>query len=169
MMMRMLQAGGMPVVTDAARAADDHNPHGYFEDERVRSLAREAAWVEQARGKAIKVIYRLLPYLPAQLEYRVIYMQRDYLEIYDSQQAMLLSRGDAAAAQDRHSTLTALARDENRILGWLREQPNFRYLAVTYTTAAAAVPEIARFLERDLNQAAMIAAVDPALYRHRHL
>jgi hypothetical protein len=169
MMMRMLQAGGMPVITDAVRAADEHNPHGYFEDERVRSLAREAAWIEEARGKAIKVIYRLLPYLPSHLEYRVIYMQRDYLEIYDSQQAMLLSRGDAAAAQDRRSTLAALARDEDKVLRWLREQSNFRYLGVTYATAAGAVSEIARFLERELDQAAMLAAINPALYRHRRL
>ncbi len=113
-MMRMLAAGGVPMVMDEHRPADEHNPHGYFEDQRVLRLARESAWVEEARGKAVKVVSRLLPYLPAQFEYRVLFMQRDLLEVYDSQQAMLESRGDDAAAQERQPILTALARDTQR-------------------------------------------------------
>ena len=163
MMMRMLQAGGIEIVSDGRRAADQHNPYGYFEDERVRSLARDASWVGEARGKAIKVIYRLLQYLPANIEYRVIYMVRDYLEVFDSQQKMLLSRGDASAQQDQRSILSALARDEQRVLAWLRAQPNFRCLSVVY--AQPAVEEIARFLDRDLDVAAMRAARDPSISR----
>ena len=41
MAMRMLQAGGMPLVVDGVRAADEDNPVGYFEVERVKDLGRE--------------------------------------------------------------------------------------------------------------------------------
>ena len=33
MMMRMLEAGGIEVMTDNIRKADEDNPHGYFEFE----------------------------------------------------------------------------------------------------------------------------------------
>ena len=38
MAMKMLEAGGLQVVTDNVRAADDDNPKGYYEDERVKDL-----------------------------------------------------------------------------------------------------------------------------------
>lgn len=36
MMMRMLEAGGMEVVTDGIRKAKENNPQGYYEFERVK-------------------------------------------------------------------------------------------------------------------------------------
>ena len=51
-MMNMLQAGGVPIVTDEQRTADDDNPKGYFELERVKQLSRgDVAWVDEAHGK----------------------------------------------------------------------------------------------------------------------
>ncbi len=35
LMMQMLAAGGLPALTDGARAADADNPRGYLEFERV--------------------------------------------------------------------------------------------------------------------------------------
>src|SRR5512143_2834059 len=42
MVMKMLEAGGLPVMTDGIRTADEDNPKGYYEVERVKDLAREA-------------------------------------------------------------------------------------------------------------------------------
>ena len=52
-------------------------------------LAQDSSWLEEARGKAVKIIYRLLPHLPPHLDYRVLFMERDLNEVYDSQQDML--------------------------------------------------------------------------------
>ena len=41
MLMKMLEAGGMQVVQDGIRTADDDNPKGYFEHERVKDLGRK--------------------------------------------------------------------------------------------------------------------------------
>jgi hypothetical protein len=56
MMMQMLEAGGLPILSDDARKADESNPEGYREMERVKELARggDASWLRKARGRAIK-------------------------------------------------------------------------------------------------------------------
>ena len=41
MMMRMLGAGGAPVLVDGLRAADDDNPRGYCEFVRVKDVPDE--------------------------------------------------------------------------------------------------------------------------------
>jgi hypothetical protein len=38
LMMKMLEAGGIPPLTDHERAADEDNPKGYFEFERAKQL-----------------------------------------------------------------------------------------------------------------------------------
>ena len=62
MMMKMLDAAGIPIMTDAVRSADVDNPKGYFEFERVKDLEKDPdrSWVAEARGKALKVISWLL-------------------------------------------------------------------------------------------------------------
>jgi hypothetical protein len=170
-MMRMLDAGGIPALTDRRRAADQHNPGGYFEDDRALRLARDSSWIEEARGKAVKIIYRLLRYLPPRHDYRVLFMERDLHEVYDSQQEMLEERKDPAMAQDRGAIIRALSLDLRAVQQWLSGQPNIRSLPVPYrdliNDANVQVSGIARFLDGDLDEAAMASAIDPALYRHR--
>src|SRR5690606_36045182 len=84
MMMRMLAAGGLPVLTDEVREADSDNPRGYFELEAVKGSAKDASWVRQAPGKAVKVISYLLRSLPADLEYRVVFMRRSLDQVVRS-------------------------------------------------------------------------------------
>ncbi len=101
MAMRMLEAGGMPVVTDGVRAADDSNPNGYYELEPVKDAEHAAATrpgSADARGKAVKIISFLLTYLPESYDYQVIFMRRDLNEIVASQNKMLDARGEDHAA-----------------------------------------------------------------------
>ena len=49
MMMKMLQAGGLELLTDEIRTADEDNPRGYFELERVKQLKEEHDWLDEAR------------------------------------------------------------------------------------------------------------------------
>lgn len=88
MMMQMLAAGGIEVVTDERRQADTDNPRGYFEFEPVKALAEEVdlAWLDEARGKAIKIISDLLQYLPANHTYKILFMERNLQEVLTSQQ-----------------------------------------------------------------------------------
>lgn len=99
MMMRILEAGGMPVLVDHARVADVDNPNGYYEFEPVKTTCDDASWLRQAEGRAVKVVYKLLYDLPADRPYRVVFMQRALKEIVTSQNRMLARLGSC----DSHS------------------------------------------------------------------
>ena len=82
MMMKMLEAGGIPPLTDEIREADTDNPKGYYEFERVKKLDKgDIAWLPEAEGKSVKVISALLKHLPAEYDYRIIFMRREMTRI----------------------------------------------------------------------------------------
>lgn len=65
MMMKMLKSAGLEILTDNLRTADEDNPKGYYEFERVKKLKEgDFDWLLMARGKVVKVISALLEYLP---------------------------------------------------------------------------------------------------------
>jgi hypothetical protein len=70
LMMQLLTAGGLSPLTDNARLADGDNRKGYYEFAPVKDLPESnVAWVAGARGKVVKVISHLLPYLPSDYNY----------------------------------------------------------------------------------------------------
>lgn len=161
----------MPVLTDGLRPADEHNPLGYFEYEPARRLSTDASWVADAKGKAVKVIYRLLEFLPAGIEYRVLYLERDLREVFASQRDMLFARGDVAASQSEELMLAPLAAEIVRVKAWMAERENFRVLVIPHAGVlrdprgwAAAMAE---FLGQESDSGAMAEVVDWGLYRHR--
>ena len=81
LMMQMLQRAGVQPMTDGIRAADEDNPRGYYELERVKRLAEDCSWLHQARGRAVKCISPLLMSLPVGPTYRVLFMRRDLDEV----------------------------------------------------------------------------------------
>jgi hypothetical protein len=167
LLMQMLRAGGMPLLTDDLRPADAHNPRGYFEYEPVKRLAGDSSWVNATRGSAVKIIYRLLRYLPGEIEYRVVFLERDLVEVFESQQRMLRSKNDPAALQDRDQILSALSRELLKTREWLAHRPNMQVLTVPYVEVVRDPlkwsHQISRFLD-GLDTSAMAAAVDPALF-----
>lgn len=60
LMMQMLEAGGMPILTDFQREPDVDNPRGYFEWEPAKLLPKESHRIDEAEGKAVKVVSQLL-------------------------------------------------------------------------------------------------------------
>jgi hypothetical protein len=172
MLMKMLEAGGIPVMTDGLRTADEDNPKGYFEVERVKNLAQEAdkAWVRAARGKAVKVISYLLKSLPADLNYKVVFVRRDLDEVLASQRKMLARRGETDATPLER--MRELFQDDLwRVAYLLEHQPRFESIEVGYREVVAQpraqAQRISAFLGGALDVDAMAAAVDPALYRNR--
>ena len=77
MMMSALVAGGLQALTDNIRTADEDNPKGYFELEKVKELDRDNSWLEDAGGKVVKIISALLKRLPDQYHYKIIFMRRN--------------------------------------------------------------------------------------------
>ena len=77
------------MLVDNIREADIDNPRGYYEYEPVKALKKDSTWVAQSMGKGVKMVYLLVYDLPPDLEYRVLFMQRNLDEVLASQRAML--------------------------------------------------------------------------------
>ena len=172
MMMKVIEAGGIPVVTDALRTADEDNPKGYFEFERVKQLDKgDTAWVADAQGKVVKVISALLEYLPAAYTYRVVFVRREMSEILASQKKMLERRGEPTDRVSDEELSRLFAKHVQKVETWLRGQPNFSVLYVDYNAMLAGpqpfVRQINQFLGGSLDEQKMAAMVDPSLYRNR--
>ena len=172
MMMKMLEAGGIPPITDELREADEDNPKGYYEFERVKQMDQgDTSWVVGSRGKVIKVISALLKHLPPGEQYRVVFVRRNMPEILASQRKMLIRRGEDPDKMDDAQMAMLFEKHLKQIDEWLKAQPNFRVLYVHYSDVLADPrPQIAtinEFLGGNLNTQAMAEAVDPGLYRNR--
>src|SRR5260370_8303650 len=86
LMMQMLDAGGLPVLSDGERRADTDNPKGYLEWERIKQLPKDPSLIAEAEGKVVKVISQLILSLPSDHEYRIVFMQRPLPEVLTSQE-----------------------------------------------------------------------------------
>jgi len=172
MMMNALEAGGMEVLTDHIRQADEDNPRGYYEFEPVKKTREDPSWLREAKGKAVKVIYRLLYDLPKEYRYRVIFMQRNLKETLESQNRMLRRNGRPVDTIPEKKMLTLLAAELSKCERWLAVQPNFNVLYVDYRTmiedGQKQARKINKFLDGGLDVKAMAAVVDPSLYRNRY-
>ncbi len=172
MMMKMLDAGGLPPLTDKLRTADTDNPKGYYEFERVKKLREgDDAWLPMAEGKAVKVISALLVYLPRHYNYRVIFINRDLDEILASQRKMLKHRGEEEGKPDDSEMKKSFKKHLEKILQWISTQTNMKFLAVNYNMIInnpnELVASINNFLGNTLDTEKMIDVVDPNLYRNR--
>ena len=103
MMMKMLEAGGLEILTVNLREADANNPKGYYEFEQVKKIKEDSTWLPDAIGKVVKIVTGLITFLPAEYNYKVIFMERELGEILSSQKKMLgrLGKGDDNIPDDR--------------------------------------------------------------------
>jgi hypothetical protein len=172
MMMKMLEAGGLPPLTDHIRRPNEDNPEGYYEFERVKKLPKgDTLWLAEAHGKAVKIIATLLQHLPPTYTYNVLFMRRNLKEVVASQNKMLLNRNEAPNAMDEVELAELFNNHLAHIYLWLDQQPHIRYLNINYNQLLqepeALVDQINRFLNANLDTAQMAAVVDPNLYRQR--
>jgi len=171
LVMQMLQAGGVPVLTDGLRTPDDDNPRGYLEYEPVKRVKSDKTWLEQASGKAVKIVHLLLPDLPNDREYRVVMLRRDPREVVRSQTAMLERSNRRGASLSPEKLMAVFEAQMSQVRQWLASQPNFRVLEVDYAEIirdpTAQAGAMTAFLEQDLDIDAMAAVVDSRLYRNK--
>jgi hypothetical protein len=171
MMMQMLDEGGLPILTDRERAADDDNPRGYCELEAVKRTKDDASWLTGAPGMAVKVIYWLLKDLPDSHQYRVLLMQRSINEIIASQSVMLARRGEAGANVSAEQLERIFVKELDSTKRWIASQKNFEVLEIQYsdvlTDTLGQAENIRCFLDLPLDVVAMAKSVDQNLYRQR--
>jgi hypothetical protein len=173
MAMKMLDAGGMPILTDGVRGPDESNPRGYYELEAVKELhtQRDTAWLGGARGKAVKIVSFLLTWLPETYDYKVIFMQRDLREVIASETTMLLKRGQDIQVSSEEQTRMVYQQHLDKVEKFLSNRRCFSTLTMNYRDALERPQEAARkmrdFVGRPLNIEQMARVADPSLYRNR--
>lgn len=171
MLMRMLEAGGMQVLTDDIREADQDNPKGYYEFERVKQIEHDQSWLEDAEGKVVKMISQLLEHLPPDHTYKVVFMHRRMEEILASQRRMLIRRGEPSDRVSDEQMAALFRKHLERLRTWLDQQPNFEVIYVSYNEVLANPVEQARrlsqFFDGALDVESMVNVVDATLYRQR--
>jgi hypothetical protein len=173
MLMKMLEAGGVAVMVDHVRGSDEDNPKGYYEYERVKDLEQEPdkSWLQEARGKVIKVISHLLKALPEDNFYLVILVRRDLNEVVASQNIMLDRRGEPNPVGDEKA-IDLYGKHLLNAKVYVRRKPNFRLLEVRYNDAVqdplSCAKRIDGFLSKGLDVESMAAVVDTSLYRNRN-
>ena len=170
MLMQMLAIAGYPCLTDGVRKANADNPRGYFEYEKVKRLRRDCSWMPEAQGKAVKIIAQLIPFLPPQFSYRVIFVERDINEVLASQRQMLQRQGKSGGSLSDAQLGQIFERQVCEVQQMLTQR-NIPTLNVAYFAALHHPMQIAEkiqvFFGEDLDVCAMAAAVDPNLYRQR--
>ncbi|MFM7150978.1 MAG: tetratricopeptide repeat protein, partial [Gemmataceae bacterium] len=171
LMMQMLRAGGIEPMTDGKRMADEDNPEGYWEWEDVKKLPKNPRLIEQAVGKAVKVISALLPTLPPPHRYTVIYMVRPVEQVVDSQWAMLARKG-ANPRSERQHLIQVQHHHSKQIREALAKSERVKLLEVSYPELVKdpgpTIAKLAELLPGRFTPSSKVAAcVKPSLYRHQ--
>lgn len=171
MMMQMLMAGGMGIVTDAIRKADEDNPRGYLEWERVKKLKEDISWLHECSGKAVKVISMLLFDLPSNHHYKIIFMQRAIEEVLASQRIMLERRGETKDGISDEHMAEKFEKHLKQVEDWIAHQSNIEVLYVKYNEVIKDPLRYSKvvnnFIGEDFNTKTMAEAVEETLYRQR--
>lgn len=171
MLMKMLEAGGIAPLTDHIRQADEDNPKGYYEFERVKQLETDKDWLPEAQGKAVKIISFLLPHLPPGFRYKVVFLRREVKEVLASQRQMLIRRGEEPDKTPDERMAMLYGKHLAQVESWLSNNPEVDTLYLHHREViadpATAAEAIAAFLDQGMDAEAMGRVVDPALHRQR--
>lgn len=162
LLMQMLSAGGIPVDTDHQRSADEHNPRGYFEQEKVKNIACDPHFLKA--GMATKIVIPLSFHLPLQKRYHVLWIQRDLEEVITSQERM-------AGLSATRAELEEVYRHYEQRTATFFQHAAWPLLTLKHASIfedpKKTAHAIADFLQKDLAIEAMVASVIPNLHRVR--
>lgn len=171
MLMQMLDAGGLPVLTDGKRKADKDNPRGYYELVNATKLRQQKRWVKNGVGKGVKIVAQLLPYLPTDLTYRILFVERHLDEVMASQEAMLRRLKSKPSGFSKQQIQNAYVRQLRDVKLWLARNQELYCLFLQHRDILdrpnEAAQQINQFLGGRLDVQAMAAAVDGSLHRQK--
>lgn len=166
-----MEAAGLDILTDKKREPDNDNTKGYYEYEPVKRLMVDQSWMPEAKGKTVKIIAQLLPFLPAKYHYKIIFMRRNMIEILISQQIMLSKQADANAKLFPTKLNDIFEKQLTTIEDWIETQTNIEILNVNYSDVVDNPMEefgsILEFLDVTGNTEKMLKVVDKSLYRNK--
>ena len=137
-------------MTDRQRVADIDNPRGYYEWEAIKQIGKKPELLDDpaVAGRAIKCISMLLPQLPEQHQYKVIFMTRPIAEVVSSQEAMTARLGTKGANLEREQLERGLRAHRAEMRKWAEAAPHIEWLEIDYPALVRIPkPELAKLVE----------------------
>ena len=169
LMMQILQSLEIELFTDKQRSADESNPKGYFEHELVKTIEKDNSWLKDVRGRAIKIVSPLIKYLPLDLNYNIIFMNRDLDEIIQSQQRMLAESNIKDDTIDSADLKQIFIKDLKQARDWIDTKLKCGYLEIFHSkllvNPESEIEKLIKFLEIDVDIKAAVKVIDQKLYR----
>ncbi len=161
----------MEALVDKIRKADEDNPLGYYEFERVKKIKEDDTWLDDATGKVFKMVSMLLYHLPLDRQYKIIMMMREMDEILASQSQMLDRLGYDRSGETDEEMGQLFHKHLGEIEKWLEKQDHMDVLYINYNDIierpSTHIETINRFLGDRLDVEKMAEVVDRSLYRQR--
>ena len=171
MMMQILESGGMKIVTDNIRKANEDNPYGYYEYEKVKEIKEDTGWLKETRGKAFKMVSQLLYDLPSDENFKVIFMKRKMNEILASQSKMLERMGSRKDGTSDVKMGEFFNKHLLKVIDWMESRKYIDVLYIDYNDLLINPDEhiktLNRFLNYKLNEEKAVKVIDKSLYRNR--
>jgi hypothetical protein len=117
----------------------------------------------------VKIMAQLLPMLPADQKYRILFMDRDLQEIARSQQAMLDRLGNSGSGLSDDRLIRTFDAQVAAVEAWMAESANIQCLFVDYSRTlddpSSIMHEVNLFLGGSLDETMMKSAIDRSLRR----
>jgi hypothetical protein len=161
----------MNILTDAKREADENNPKGYYELEKIKSLKQDASWMDEAIGKVVKIVSPLLSAIPDKYHYKVIVMERSLHDVLVSQQVMLGKTRKQALESFPFQLAANFQKEIKKVNDWIEEQPYTEILKLNYNEVnenpRLCAEQITKFLNTQLDINKMVEVVDKKLNRSK--
>ena len=151
MTMSMVENAGIGVLTDNIRVADDSNPGGYYEYEPVKQLHKNQAWLEEAKGMAVKVVLPHVFRLPKKYRYKIIFIKRDVGDVLMSQEVMKQRSNPNHKIAYNFSLYKQFEEELHKLENWAESSPNIEMLTLDYDQTVSNASVSAEKLQVFLN------------------
>lgn len=167
LMMQLIHKANISILSDGKREKDISNPEGYYELEAVKGIVADNSFLQDATGKAVKIVAPLPLYLDVKMKYKVIFMRREMDEILRSQEKML--QKDQVSEREKFRTIYEFHLKKTYKFLLENEIP---FIDINYnslvTDSEKELEKFKQFLELNSSIQELLEVVRPDLYRNRN-
>lgn len=167
LMMQILEKSEISLLYDDKRLKDNSNPEGYYELEAVKRIVADNSFLDEAIGKAIKIVSPLPMFINLKHKYKVIFMRREMDEILRSQEVML--NKDQMNERDKFKMIYDL--HLKKTYRFLKEN-EIPFLDINYSELVNnpkdEIQNLILFCNINTSEEELISVVKPDLYRNRN-
>ena len=162
LIMRLLEKLDYEIVTDDEREPDEHNPNGYYEISHIgKKIKENKDFLDQFSEKqCLKLVSLYLVGIPEHIECKVIYCQRNWHEIWRSQEKMI---GRKILPSEKRQQVVA----DYEARKYIKNNKNITCHFVNYNSLLERNLEQLSFLDLEKNKETIQNTIDDNLYRNR--